>query len=70
VEGEAEEGLDVSLVAAPDRSGRPRLLAFAGERSFALGGQLPPFAVASATGLFVFALRYGSTGCRSTREAR
>ncbi len=58
-ESEGEGGLEVRLVTAPDPSGRPRLLVFTSERSFALAGQLPPFAVATATGLFAFALRRG-----------
>lgn len=55
---EGKESLDVGLVASPGPSGRPRLLVFTGERSFALGGQPPPFAVAPATDLFAFALRH------------
>lgn len=58
-EQDGEAALDTGLAAAPDRSGRPRLLAFTGERSFSLGGQPPPFAVGSARGLFAFALRQG-----------
>lgn len=56
---EDEESLEVGLVASRGPAGRPRLLVYTGERSFALGSQPPPFAVARATGLFSFALRHG-----------
>jgi len=55
------DGMDVRLVAAPDETGDPRLLAFTSERSFGFGGQAAPFAVAPAPGLFGFALRNGVT---------
>ena len=56
---EDAEGMELRLTAVPDETGVPRLMAFASERSFALGGQPGGFAVAPATGLFGFALRNG-----------
>ncbi len=58
---EADDDPPIKLVAAPDDTGEPRLLTFASPRSFELGGQAGPFAVAPATGLCGFALRNGLT---------
>lgn len=54
----APEELDVRLVATGDERGDARLLAFTSERTFRLGGQVPPFAAAPAAGLCGFALRH------------
>lgn len=54
----APEELDVRLVATGDERGDARLLAFTSERTFRLGGQVPPFAAAPAAGLSGFALRH------------
>ncbi len=57
---ESEQGLDLRLVGVDDERGETRLLAFTSERTFGLGGQLPPFAAARATDLCAFALRHGA----------
>lgn len=56
--GESEDELDVRMVAAQDERGAARLLAFTSERTFQLGGQVPPFTLARATDLCSFALRH------------
>ncbi len=56
--GESEDELDVRMVAAHGERGGARLLAFTSERTFQLGGQVPPFALARATDLCSFALRH------------